>query len=479
MAITTLNSAGSLYAGTSAAEQVAIESGAATNSTVNAAAGNDTIQFLVSGGPASNATALSVDANGGADVIQISGLQSYSSTILGGAGGDTISFSGASLTDSVFKAGDGSDKVTLEGVSYSGASNISFGAGADTVTLEGIGRGVLTGSQLLGGSGADVITTIGSDDMSAATILGGGGADSITLSGQLGVGSLINGDSTVNGGFADTITLAAGGMGASATIKGKGGADVIAISGTIGNSARVEGNAGGDSVNLSGGFGGANAFVGGGSGNDTILISGVLDSSNLIQGGGGSDSIDLEGGGNRNADYVGTGTKIYGGAGADTIELGDAFSGQIVGADATGVVAWNALSDSSLAGGIDIVSGSTTVTGINFALDTAAGITSFTIGTFNDSDTDTPSVTAGVVSGATWQSADGTVTARVTELDGLLNKKGTVVGFNAKSVEYLFIQGGTSGTADDMVVQLGVGQASGGTFNVATDYQFYVGGFKG
>ena len=157
---------------------------------------------------------------------------------------------------------------------------------------------------------------------------------------------------------------------------------------------------------------------------------------------------------------------VYGGAGQDTIDIGGAATGTIVGAAATGVVAFGSLTDSSL-DAIDTVTGVAGYSGINFALDTAAGITSFTIGAFTDSDLTTPSITAGICSGATGSLLTARLT-RVTQLDELLTTKGTLVGFDANGTEYIFVQGGSSGTADDMII------SSGGTFNTATDYRFSV-----
>ena len=118
------------------------------------------------------------------------------------------------------------------------------------------------------------------------------------------------------------------------------------------------------------------------------------------------------------------------------------------------------------------VAGNADISGYFFAIDTAAGITSFTIGAYNDSDESNPSITAGVVSGATWASADSTVTSRATDLDAIVTTKGTLVGFTAGTENYLFIQGGESGTSDDAVIK--VNQAITGGFDVDTDYEFYV-----
>ena len=89
MAITTLNSASSLFEGSDSAEIINVNSGAGSRSTVNAAGGNDTIQLL---GPTNNATALYVDANANADFISFTGTY-VDTTLIGGAGSDTYKLS--------------------------------------------------------------------------------------------------------------------------------------------------------------------------------------------------------------------------------------------------------------------------------------------------------------------------------------------------------------------------------------------------
>ena len=62
--------------------------------------------------------------------------------------------------------------------------------------------------------------------------------------------------------------------------------------------------------------------------------------------------------------------------------------------------------------------------------------------------------------------------ARAADLDEMLATKGTLVGFTAGTENFLFIQGGESGTSDDAVIK--VNQAITGGFDVDTDYEFYV-----
>ena len=139
MAITTLNSASSLFEGTDSAEIVRIDSGGATNSTVKAAGGNDSI-FLLSA--QANATALYVDANAGADEITLSGDTVDESTIIGGAGGDTITdyagdsllFTGLGTLTDFIDAGAGIEiGNTGEFVAFNGAGAVATFTYADGV----------------------------------------------------------------------------------------------------------------------------------------------------------------------------------------------------------------------------------------------------------------------------------------------------------------------------------------------------------
>ena len=67
----------------------------------------------------------------------------------------------------------------------------------------------------------------------------------------------------------------------------------------------------------------------------------------------------------------------------------------------------------------------------------------------------------GYVSGNAFTTA-GTVTARAALIDGQVTTKGGTVVFEAGSgttlSNFLFIQGGASGTADDLVVAIGTGE---------------------
>lgn len=485
---TVIRSAGSLFEGDSSAELITIESGGIARTTVEGAGGSDTISILVSGDGAVTSTRLV--GQGGGDLITLSGADIDDGFLLGGAGSDTIQDLGLGALDNTeVKAGDGSDFIFFSGEgNLSGGTTIAGGSGADSITLSVAG---ITGSTIDAGSGLDTITVGSGTLLSAASIFGGGGNDNVFLSGVMGRDTEVNGDSTVNGGGNDTITI--GEMGAATTVQGKGGDDEITVSGVsvLGSAARLNAGAGSDEITVGhlgnssyvlgangsdqitfSGFAGDKGKVLGGSGADTITFSGIgadQASSNSVYGGGGTDSISLDQGA---ADFKGTGNVIYGGAGADTIETNSVFSGGIAAAAAgaaTGYIGFESLSDSSI-DAVDKISGNANVSGMNFTFDTAAGVTSFTIGSYSDSDATTPSITAGIVSGATFQSADGTLTSRATEIDAVLSTKGTLVGFQAGGEDYIFIQGGSSGVSDDAIIEVD-SKVTGFTVNV--DYEFY------
>ena len=73
MAITTINSASSLYEGSSAADDIQIESGAASYTTVKAAGGNDTVGSWQAVPTTVQDHGTFVDLNAGADEITLDG----------------------------------------------------------------------------------------------------------------------------------------------------------------------------------------------------------------------------------------------------------------------------------------------------------------------------------------------------------------------------------------------------------------------
>ena len=277
------------------------------------------------------------------------------------------------------------------------------------------------------------------------------GADSITVNGDqlTGAGFEINGDSAVNGGGNDTISFI-GSVLSSSTIKGKGGADVITIgSGVAGTGSSVLGNAGADVINFSGDFSNGSAnLIGGGSGNDPIFFSGTdLGDTNSIKGGGGADSIFIVSGEAGNLSGA-----IYGGAGADSITI---LSGNMTGGIG---FAYESLTESTLEK-MDVITVSGGVTGgMLFSL--SAVTTNLTTGLVGGVGFN------GVVDDGFIASGDFTdqgttaasVTARATLLDGQSQTLGETFLFEDGSNNvYLFVQGGASGVADDLVVDIADG----------------------
>jgi hypothetical protein len=428
-----IKSAGLVTTGTTGADLIVMEAAAGQKSTVLGLAGKDTIQAQAG---LATATSLLIDGAADADSLTISGATTIlsSSTIKGGAGGDTISITVSGLNASIMNAGDGNDLVTLSGGvngKFSGAS-ITLGAGKDSITVNS-GQ-AFNNATLAAGSGADSIV-LSVDETRSAQIFGGGGADVITISaGSNSTGLLINGDSTINGGGADTISI---NVLDDATIKGKGGKDRITVTGVVGTGTQVLGNAGADRIDVDGVAGSGN-LIGGGSGNDSITLS-AFGGGNTIVAGGGADSITIS--------AAGTGV-VNGGAGKDTITFAAVFSGsQAIGA----------LSDSTLSKMDDYNFAGTQVAGSG-ALFTMSAVSKATLttGVGGGSNFSGTTIYTGIISGGEFDTAGG-VTARAAIVDAAGTAAGTVFVFEASGDNFLFIQGGSTGTSDDFVAKIGSG----------------------
>ena len=106
-----VRTAGLLTTGTTGPDLFLLQSAAVQASTIQGLAGNDTI-YATAGAP--SATAVLLDAAGGADTIQLSGGDYENTQILGGAGGDSITIvSGTNFANSTINGGDGGDTITL------------------------------------------------------------------------------------------------------------------------------------------------------------------------------------------------------------------------------------------------------------------------------------------------------------------------------------------------------------------------------
>lgn len=439
MATFQIKSAGVATTGSTGADIFAFANSAGPKNTVLGLAGNDTITLAAT---VSGVGGLIVDAAGGADALTVSNTTHAlsGSTIKGGAGGDTIDFDASALTASTLNGGDGNDTITFSAIAEK--SNVSLGGGADSIIISA-GGNAFASSTLAGGSGNDTITFSAVGSLVSSQILGGGGADAITISAAAATtttGLSINGDSSENGGGNDTITISTV-TGASVEIKGKGGKDSINLFTVAGTGSQVLGNAGADVIVVSGKVNGSGNVIGGGSGNDTITVS-ALSANNSVLGGGGADSITLT------SNAVNSGV-VNAGAGKDTVSIGTIFSGTL---------AIGALTDSTLSK-LDTFQATTNNvqgTGLNFTL-SAVTTTTPTTGVAGGADFSG----ATIYSDGTLDSSDfvtaGNVTARAAIIDAQGGGANTVFVFEAENDNYLFIQGGAAGTADDYVARIGTG----------------------
>jgi hypothetical protein len=433
-----INSAATSTSGTTGNDYFLIQSAAFRGTTVAGLAGNDTIEALAG----NNGTAISINAAGGADLLKFSGGTISAGSVLAGAGGDSINFGKATTFggESTIATGDGNDTLTIQTQGVFNSASILLGAGSDSATIDAD----ITDSNIGLGSGGDKLA-YNSGVTNSATVIGGGGADSIVFAagGDNHDHMLVNGDSSANGGGADTITFASG-LGTDSTIRGKGGKDVISLGSVLGASSQVLGNAGADSIGITKGISGAAVLIGGGSGNDTITMLNV-DTVSTIAGGGGNDSIDIT-----NA-VTGAAYVIKGGMGADTIGLGTVFASGDVATTATVIqekIAFDSFAESTL-GGFDVYSAGTSQSGFSYTL-SAAGVMTFDTGEVLAADAGIATTTTdGLIKDGEFETAG--LTARVVALDASLTKKGSVVGFMVGTTQHIFIQGGASGTDDDLV----------------------------
>jgi Ca2+-binding RTX toxin-like protein len=311
--------------------------------TVEGTSGDDMIAIYSSGSdvvvqcptanesfPGASVSSIELTGGDGADILDVSELNGFTGTVLGGDGDDTLTgqafdFYGEGDNDTIILSdpagvvdgGPGNDY--LDG--SPGPDLLVGGAGDDT--LEGsIGADTLLGEEgndlLRGGSGKDsLIGAVGND-----TLQGGKGFD--TLEGGLSDGSsAADIDSLIGGDADDLLTLQASGYAAGSdgddTLVGSTGDDTLA--GDEGNDS-ISGGAGDDRIT-------------GGADNDTIVASGGADDvsggggDDFINGGGSSDT--LQGGSGNDAILGGSGNDvILGGSGLDFI-VGESGSDNIDG----------------------------------------------------------------------------------------------------------------------------------------------------
>ena len=465
-AANTLSASNAVLAGNGGNDTFSLSAIQGTNFSIFGGAGNDLISAanlsaaaaIMQGGGGADTVQLTaglvaarytVGLNDGADVLRVSGFNGQSATIAGGAGNDSITFSAiAADVGSNFFGGGGADSMNLSAVGSLNTTNIDGGAGNDTIT-------------------ADIAVAFGT-----ATINGGDGADVINISAAaFSGGSRVLGDTVGSTGTgADTITVDITGSDSGSTIQGAGGADQITYSGGISEQVVIGGNFGKDVLDINS-VATSGLTVNGGAGSDTIEL---LNASNVasgyvaINGGGGGDVISGTIAAGEGTNSV-SATTIAGGAGADSITLR-----QAVGSGA--LFTYGAATDSNVTS-YDIIS-STTVGALSGNL------------VFNTTAIGTPAVqnsniqVSGAVAGQTLTIASGGAAAafrstfggnwslsdRVSAIGAQLSTKGQFTHFTDGTNTYLFVQGGSAGTSDDLLVgftALGDGGSGATTQNAA------------
>ena len=437
------------------ADSIFVQSAALPGSTLLGLDGNDTINLLE--GSTTNASALGVNvqAGAGADSITISGLLDFSAgnaSIYGGAGSDTIAVTGNGYFG-LIKTQDDADVLILSGTTNTIVEG-KFGKGADSITIEG---GTVTDIGL--GKGHDHFSAASLTLGTAATINLGEGRDTlviedmaVTLSAATIVGDAAGG---TNYG-ADSIFI--DGLQSASTVKGQGGDDTITLSGDAADQLFVNGGGENDVITISGYE--AASTIGGGSGADTIDIKESLADSAYLNGGTGADSIHLE---FTIADGDLTKNQIDGGAGADsiTISAGVTVSGSVL-----PTMQYSAFSESNLST-MDVMTftlsnasgGSLPTVGFDYGVDLSAAVVTERSALALDGigSTFSGNIAAGIVtpSGASQVSSVTAVAATVDTLTLPDGANEVAIFTTSGGDDYLFVQGGTAGTADDSIVSLG------------------------
>jgi len=469
-----VDNSGLVTTATTVADSIYVQSGALANTTVFGLDGADTINLTE--GAAANASSLSinVEMGGGTDSIDIDLLGAFSAgnaTLLGQGGADTINLSGSTVGS--LKTGDDADKVFVSGAST--VETIALGKGADDLYLE---NATITTLGL--GKGHDNVTASTVTLSTASTISLGEGRDTISLTMNTTLsGATIDGDAADGSNYgADSIVIVA--LQSGSTVKGMGGADTITISGDAGDAFLIAGGDQEDMVTISGYE--ASSTIGGGKGADTIQVLESIENSAYINGGEGSDSIHLiltiDSG-----DFAKN--EIDGGVGADSITIAAAAT---TSGAALPTLQYSAFSESNLTtmdvlsiGGINNASGAggnnlPTIT-FDYGVDlSAASITEASATVLMGNALFSGNITDGIVTLSGSENVSS-VTAVAGTVDTLTLSDGAneVAIFTTNGGDdYLFVQGGVAGTADDSIVSLGdlsgdaLAIAAGGSAAVVT-----------
>ena len=427
-------------------DSIFIQSAALKGGTILGEAGADTINFLEGAATDASAVGVVVRGAGGNDSITISALLAFSAgnhSIYGGAGDDTIKVSGGSTIGSL-KSNEGNDFVTLSGAGTYSA--IGLADGADTIQME---QGSIKSINL--GNGHDTFTALAGTYLTASTINFGKGNDTVSISASGSSAAVINA-----GDGKDSVDIQT--LEDASTFKGGGGSDTINISGDVTTSQFIAGNGGADLISMSGASDGLT--LAGGAGNDTIELEDNINGiSAMVIGGSGDDSIYFT---NIVEDDDYSAISVVGGAGADSITFS---AGTDVGSGETlGTLVYSSFSDSDLAA-TDVVtvdgagiSGNTTELNIDYGVD----LTSTTVGEGSAQVLLSDSTFSGnIASNIVTLSGDYLVSS-VTAVAGTVDTLTFSAGANASVIfsvaggtEYLFVQGGSSGTSDDSIINLG------------------------
>jgi len=457
-----ITTANALAQGTSTADTFYFNT--ARGITLQGGDGND---VLTAGTANLTATNALLAGNAGNDTINL--LSSYNTnqgSIFGGAGNDTLSAQQFSAVDSLIQGGGGNDSFTLF-TSTLNRGNLGLNGGDDTLVLTA--SAVVNSAVIALGGGADTLTAFNLSSV-GSTINGGGGADTIDINDGSLNGGQVNGDVLADNTFFgnDTITVSANAIFNGTTINGGYGNDTISAFGGSVLTAFVNGNDGADVITVEGiDSGAASAFIGGGAGNDTMSVGQVscTVSFGTVMGGGGSDTITYSAlAGTVEANSAGTtGGFIQGGAGADSIS----FNGTETAGNAT--LLYTDATESNV-DGIDVVSSNSNDSGNTDVL--VFNVLRVNTATSLEDDAGTDAAGAEV-----YTAIDGVVTFTATFSDNISDQvsaldentiDGTVALFRkgagvvgSESTTYLFMQGGSNGTADDLVVKVNENAGSG------------------
>ena len=447
-------------------------------------------------------TAQVLSASSGADSVWVQTAGAGNSTVYGLAGNDTITLNAttnASALGTEIRGADGADSIYIDSASFSaGGPKVYAGAGADTVTLDN--NGVI--SVLNTNEDNDLVNAIGGVTISAATFASG--ADTLIISGTIGTLGMGNGHDTVSGAIVtvttsntlklgdgrDTIAIASLEGGSAVKIhgdtgsnygadsiqlglgditglevKGFGGSDTITISGAS-VSSLIQGNGEADSITIKDALV-ADMTVGGGQGADTIRLSAAIAAVTAhVIGGAGADSIRLD---TDNVGVPGDDSALFftGGAGADTITIS---GGLQLSGSTYGTLVYSSLSESTLGGNdlFQVVSGTTSAVTdlsgsslVNVDFGDAANLSAVATGVAVIRAGNVTSFATTNASGLVTFNGDlattvlSSVTAAMEAVDTTLSTKSDVAIFTAAGAEYLFIQGGSAGTADDGLIKFG------------------------